>query len=69
MALYARPRPTTGIKALGCLCALAAVGLSALYPLVLFGASRTLGKVDEAMMADPGEPIDPASLTICDGCE
>ena len=40
MALYARPRPTTGIKALGCLCALAAVGLSALYPLVLFGASR-----------------------------
>lgn len=56
MALYARPRPTTGIKALGCLCALAAVGLSALYPLVLFGASWTLGKVDEAMMADLGEP-------------
>ena len=67
MALYARPRPTTGIKALGCLCALAAVGLSALYPLVLFGASWTLGKVDEAMMADPGEPsraVTPASYLI-----
>ena len=60
-------RPTTGIKALGCLCALAAVGLSALYPLVLFGASWTLGKVDEAMMADPGEPsraVTPASYLI-----
>ncbi|WAL44007.1 hypothetical protein [Actinomyces naeslundii] len=67
MAIYARPRPTTGIKALGCLCALAAVGLSALYPLVLFGASWTLGKVDEAMMADPGEPsraVTPASYLI-----
>lgn len=67
MALYARPRPTTGIKALGCLCALAAVGLSALYPLVLFGASWTLGKVDEAMMADLGEPsraVTPASYLI-----
>lgn len=67
MALYARPRPTTGIKALGCLCALAAVGLSVLYPLVLFGASWTLGKVDEAMMADPGEPsraVTPASYLI-----
>lgn len=67
MALYARPRPTTGIKALGCLCALAAVGLSALYPLVLFGASWTLGKVDEAMMVDLGEPsraVTPASYLI-----
>ena len=67
MALYARPRPTTGIKVLGCLCALAAAGLSALYPLVLFGASWTLGKVDEAMMADPGEPsraVTPASYLI-----
>ena len=67
MALYARPRPTTGIKALGCLCALAAVGLSALYTLVLFGASWILGKVDEAMMADPGEPsraVTPASYLI-----
>ena len=26
MALYARSRPTTGIKVLGCLCALAAAG-------------------------------------------
>ena len=60
-------RPTTGIKALGCLCALAAVGLSALYTLVLFGASWILGKVDEAMMADPGEPsraVTPASYLI-----
>ena len=67
MALYARPRPTTGIKVLGCLCALAAAGLSALYPLVLFGASWTLGKVDEAMMADLGEPsraVTPASYLI-----
>ena len=44
MAIYARPRPTTGIKALGCLCALATIGLSALYPFVLFGASWTLWK-------------------------
>ena len=67
MAIYARSRPTTGIKALGCLGALAAVGLSVLYPLVLFGASWTLGKVDEAMMADPGEPsraVTPASYLI-----
>nr|WP_297993214.1 hypothetical protein [uncultured Actinomyces sp.] len=67
MAIYARSRPTTGIKALGCLCALAAVGLSALYPLVLFGASWTLGKVDEAMMVDLGEPsraVTPASYLI-----
>ena len=67
MALYARPRPTTGIKVLGCLCALAAAGLSALYPLVLFGASWTLGKVDEALMADPSEPsraVTPASHLI-----
>ena len=67
MAIYARPRPTTGIKALGCLCALATIGLSALYPFVLFGASWTLWKVDEAMMADPGEPsraVTPASNLI-----
>ena len=67
MAIYARSRPTTGIKALGCLGALAAVGLSVLYPLVLFGASWTLGKVDEALMADPSEPsraVTPASHLI-----
>ena len=67
MAIYARSRPTTGIKALGCLGALAAVGLSVLYPLVLFGASWTLGKVDEAMMVDLGEPsraVTPASYLI-----
>ena len=67
MAIYARSRPTTGIKALGCLGTLAAVGLSALYPLVLFGASWTLEKVDEALMADPSEPsraVTPASHLI-----
>ncbi|MEG8105803.1 MULTISPECIES: hypothetical protein [Actinomyces] len=67
MAIYARSRPTTGIKALGCLGALAAVGLSVLYPLVLFGASWPLGKVDEALMADPSEPsraVTPASHLI-----
>ncbi len=67
MAIYARPRPTTGIKALGCLCALATISLSSLYPFVLFGASWTLWKVDEAMMADPGEPsraVTPASNLI-----
>ena len=49
MAIYIRTRPTTGIKALGYLGALAAVGIALLYPLILVLTTFTLGALDEAV--------------------
>ena len=49
MAIYIRTRPTTKTKVLGCLCALAAVGIALLYPLILVLAAFALGALDEAV--------------------
>lgn len=49
MAIYIRSRPTTGIKALGYLGTLAAIGIALLYPLILVLAAFALGALDEAV--------------------
>ena len=49
MAIYIRSRPTTGIRVLGWLIALATVGVALLYPVLLFLAAWGLGSMDEAM--------------------
>lgn len=49
MAIYIRTRPTTGIKALGYLGTLAAVGIALLYPFILVLAAFALGALDEAV--------------------
>ena len=49
MAIYIRTRPTTGIKALGYLGTLAAIGIALLYPLILVLAAFALGALDEAV--------------------
>ena len=49
MAIYIRTRPTTGIKVLGCLGALAAAGIALLYPTALVLAAFALGSLDEAV--------------------
>ena len=49
MAIYIRTRPTTGIKVLGCLGALAAAGIALLYPLILVLTAFALGSLDEAV--------------------
>ena len=49
MAIYLRTCPTTGIKVLGCLGALAAFGIALLYPLILVLAAFALGALDEAV--------------------
>ena len=54
MAIYIRSRPTTGIRVLGWLIALAAVGVALLYPVLLFLAAWGLGSMDEAMAYPEG---------------
>ena len=49
MAIYIRTCPTTGIKVLGCLGALAAAGIALLYPTALVLAAFALGSLDEAV--------------------
>ncbi len=49
MAIYIRTRPTTGLKVLGCLGALAAAGIALLYPLILVLTAFALGSLDEAV--------------------
>ena len=49
MAIYLRTCPTTSIKVLGCLGALAAFGIALLYPLILVLAAFALGALDEAV--------------------
>ena len=49
MAIYLRTCPTTGIKVLGCLGALAAAGIALLYPLILLMTAFALGALDEAV--------------------
>ena len=54
MAIYIRTRPTTGIKVLGCLGALAAAGIALLYPLILVLTAFALGSLDEAVANNDG---------------
>ena len=54
MAIYIRSRPTTGIRVLGWLIALAAVGVALLYPVLLFLAAWVLGSMDVAMAYPEG---------------
>ena len=49
MAIYLRTCPTTSIKVLGCLGALAAAGIALLYPLILLMTAFALGALDEAV--------------------
>ena len=49
MAIYLRTCPTTSIKVLGCLGALATFGIALLYPLILVLAAFALGALDEAV--------------------
>ena len=49
MAIYLRTCPTTSIKVLGCLGALAAAGIALLYPLILLITAFALGSLDEAV--------------------
>lgn len=49
MAIYLRTCPTTSIKVLGCLGALAAAGIALLYPLILLLTAFALGALDEAV--------------------
>lgn len=54
MAIYIRTRPTTKTKVLGCLCALATVGIALLYPTALLLAAFALGSLDEAIANNDG---------------
>ena len=49
MTIYLRTCPTTSIKVLGCLGALAAAGIALLYPLILLMTAFALGALDEAV--------------------
>ena len=54
MAIYLRTCPTTSIKVLGCLGALAAAGIALLYPLILVLTAFALGSLDEAVAYPEG---------------
>jgi len=65
MAIYLRTCPTTGIKVLGCLGALAAAGIALLYPLILLMTAFALGSLDEAVDYPEGnESIADAAIAV-----
>ena len=65
MAIYLRTCPTTGIKVLGCLGALAAAGIALLYPLILLMTAFALGALDEAVAyPEDNESIANAAIAV-----
>lgn len=65
MAIYLRTCPTTGIKVLGRLGALAAAGIALLYPLILLMTAFALGALDEAVAyPEDNESIANAAIAV-----
>ena len=65
MAIYLRTCPTTSIKVLGCLGALAAAGIALLYPLILLMTAFALGALDEAVTyPEDNESIADAAIAV-----
>lgn len=63
MAIYIRTRPTTGIKVLGCLGALAAAGIALLYPTALLLDPSIPNPLGEPIVNDAGN-LEEQSLSI-----
>ena len=66
MAIYIRTRPTTGIKVLGCLGALAAAGIALLYPTALLLDPSIPNPLGEPIVNDAGN-LEEQSLSILIG--
>ena len=65
MAIYLRTCPTTSIRALGYLCALATAGIALLYPMILLLTAFALGSLDEAVAyPEDNESIANAATTV-----
>ena len=66
MAIYIRTRPTTKTKVLGCLCALATVGIALLYPTALLLDPSIPNPLGEPIVNDAGN-LEEQSLSILIG--